>query len=486
MATTLNDLGKTLLAQLYNIVTGGDEHVPPSPNNFLSWCQPGIPFEPVDFTFSAKGIGGGGTAEEDKLLLQEAFNFAQVVDFVPDRTGIYNHDMQQTIYRTSETRISHIYGEILKFSKVVEQELSDQEKAKIEKFRNLLRTKKKVKDLITDEEKEVTTDGPILQAYNDKLSAYLDAKLLYNSKRIAAQAATGPEGKMAVADWSNNATLYQLKVKAAMDAWVSGGYRNEVDQMNAYINQVTQRDMMLWKQMLQEHYEGAIVSGLGPGQEFFYTTVIPGNFATSGGWAGYGLTHETVSSSSHSESNSWSVGGGVSFGFWSAGASASGQSSHYNADFSLSSFKMSFEIAQVIISRPWFYPEFFMNRGWTLRKGEGWMYDDMPSDGKIPPSGNFIAYPTTALFARNIVIESADFTSAYNAYSSSVGGSASIGWGPFSLSGSYSHSESGRNYRSQADGSTLRVPGMQIIGFVNHLIGKAPNPLPDFKDSDFH
>ncbi len=114
------------------------------------------------------------------------------------------------------------------------------------------------------------------------------------------------------------------------------------------------------------------------------------------------------------------------------------------------------------------------------------MYDDMPSDGKIPPSGNFIAYPTTALFARNIVIESADFTSAYSAYSSSVGGSASIGWGPFSLSGSYSHSESGRNYRSQADGSTLRVPGMQIIGFVNHLIGKAPNPLPDFKDSDFH
>src|SRR5581483_11678849 len=85
MATTLNDLGKTLLAQLYNIVTGGDEHIPPSPNNFLSWCQPGIPFEPVDFTFSAKGIGGGGTAEEDKLLLQEAFNFAQVVDFVPDK-----------------------------------------------------------------------------------------------------------------------------------------------------------------------------------------------------------------------------------------------------------------------------------------------------------------------------------------------------------------------------------------------------------------
>jgi hypothetical protein len=29
------------------------------------------------------------------------------------------------------------------------------------------------------------------------------------------------------------------------------------------------------------------------------------------------------------------------------------------------------------------------------------------------------------------------------------------------------------------------VKGMQIIGFVNHLIGKAPNPLPELKDADF-
>src|SRR5207302_1298403 len=126
----------------------------------------------------------------------------------------------------------------------------------------------------------------------------------------------------------------------------------------------------------------------------------------------------------------------------------SGNFASNSQDMALSSFKMSFELAQVVISRPWFYPEFFMNQGWTLRKGEGWMYDDFPSDGKIPPKGKFIAYPTTILFARNIKIESAEFVSAYRAYSNSVGASVSVGWGPFSLSGSYHHSDSDARFSS--------------------------------------
>ena len=66
-------------------------------------------------------------------------------------------------------------------------ELTDEQKAKLEKFRNLLRTTKMVKDIVTDEEKQVTVDGPMLQAYNEKMTAYLAAALQYNAKRIAAQ-----------------------------------------------------------------------------------------------------------------------------------------------------------------------------------------------------------------------------------------------------------------------------------------------------------
>ncbi|MGI0491813.1 hypothetical protein ACN4EG_08370 [Alkalinema pantanalense CENA528] len=486
MAYTLNDLGKVLLSQLHQITTGGDQTVPPSKDTFVSWCEPGIPFMPEDFLFCAKGLGGGKDAEEDKLLVQQAFNLANLIDFIPDPRRTYNNDQQQTIFSTSEARLSHLYGEILRFSKVVSYELSDKEKAKLEKFRNLLRAKKVVKDIITDEEKEVTEDGPVKKAYDSKMVEYIAAATEYNAKRIAAQSAIGPEGKQAVADWTNNAQLYRLRVKAAMDAWVSGGYRNEVDQMNAYINQVTQRDLLLWKQRLLEFYDDADQSGLGAGQTFKYTTLIPGNFASSGGWTNYSVSHSAVNSSTRSSTSSWNAGAGVNFGLFSIGGGASGSSQKYSSNFGVSSFKLSFELAQIVISRPWFYPEFFMNRGWTLRKGEGWTYGDMPSDGAAPPNGNLVGYPTTILFARNISIESAEFVSAYREFSKQVSGGGSVGWGPIRLSGGYSHGSKGTDYNSDAKGATLKVPGMQIIGFVNHLIPKSPNPLPELKDAEFN
>jgi len=72
----LNDLGRTLLAQLYEIVTGGDDSVPRSKDNFFSWCLPGIPYMPEDFIFCVKGFAAQD-AQDYKLLLQQAFNFAK-------------------------------------------------------------------------------------------------------------------------------------------------------------------------------------------------------------------------------------------------------------------------------------------------------------------------------------------------------------------------------------------------------------------------
>ena len=45
---------------------------------------------------------------------------------------------------------------------MVDNELTDEQKAKLEKFRGLLRVTRKVKDIVSDEEKEVTEDGPCL------------------------------------------------------------------------------------------------------------------------------------------------------------------------------------------------------------------------------------------------------------------------------------------------------------------------------------
>jgi len=54
----------------------------------------------------------------------------------------------------------------------------------------------------------------------------------------------------------------------------------------------------------------------------------------------------------------------------------------------------------------------------------------------------------------------------------------------FTLSGNYSHKESGSHFHSESDGATITVPGMQIIGFVNHLLGKTPNLLDGIDEAN--
>jgi hypothetical protein len=486
MAFPLNDLGTAITTQIYHTIMGGDETVKPPKDTFFTWCMPGLPLTANDFDFAAKGIYSAATGEEMNTRLQHAFALSMLFDFIPDVDAPYSTDRQEGMFKPdAEMRLSEMYRQILRFSKVASFDLSDAEKAKLEKFRGLLFTTKKVKDLITDEEKEVTEEGPVLKAYNEKMAAYIAAATEYNAKRVAAAGATGPEGKAAVADWSMNAQLYALKVKAAADAWTAGGYRNEVDEMNGWINQTTQRSLVLWKQELLEAYDKGVVTGTDVAIPFRYTTLVPGDFANSAGWTNIGVSHETVDWAKHNESTSWEVGGKAGWGLFSAGGGVNKSSATQTHDVAISSFSMSFDLAQAIIVRPWFFAEWFANRGWILRKGEGWTFDEMPSDGGRPPKGTFIGYATQAIFVRNLKIKSADFVSAYKATQEEFGANASVGWGPFSLSGSYKHTESDEKFHSQTDGETLSVDGMQIIGFVNHLIGKAPNPAEDLKEEDF-
>lgn len=486
MAFPLNDLGNALTGQIYQTVMGGDTNVRPPDDTFFTWCTPGLPFSAKDLDFCSQGIFSAPDAETQNLRAMHAYNLSMLMDFIPDIRLAYSNDKQAGMYKPdAEKHLSEIYRQILRFSKVADHPLTKEQQAKLDKFHGLLWEKKMVKDLVTDEEKEVTEPSAMMNAYNNFMAKYLEATTEYNSKRAAAAGATGPEGKTASADWIMNQQNYYLKVKAAADAWTSGGYRNEVDDINAYISQTTQRSLRLWKQSLQERYDQAQLSTAEVGVSFPYTTLVPGDLANSDGWTNIGVSHNQTKWAKDNKETSWKLGASANFGLFSVSANGERQTSEYNETHEVESFSMSFDLCQAVIVRAGFYPEWFSNRGWILRKGEGWMFDDMPSDGKRPPDGEFIGYATQAIFARNVKIRSRDFVSAYTATKDHAKGGGSVGFGPFSLGGEYERSESHEKFESETDGETLTVKGMQIIGFVNHLIGKAPNPLEELKDAEF-
>ncbi len=66
-----------------------------------------------------------------------------------------------------------------------------------------------------------------------------------------------------------------------------------------------------------------------------------------------------------------------------------------------------------------------------------------------------------------------------------MGGQCKRRVGAFLAQRQLRHTQSDEKFHSETDGQTLSVRGLQVIGFVNHLISKAPNPLPEIKDTDF-
>src|SRR5680860_411302 len=48
----------SIMGKIYNVLTNGDDTVPKSEDNFLSWCTPGLAVEPDDFDFLTQGLTG--------------------------------------------------------------------------------------------------------------------------------------------------------------------------------------------------------------------------------------------------------------------------------------------------------------------------------------------------------------------------------------------------------------------------------------------
>jgi hypothetical protein len=319
------------------------------------------------------------------------------------------------------------------------------------------------------------------------MAAYSDAALEYNARRIDALTATNSR---AVHDWAINANIYRNKVRAAMADWVANGYKEDFEKIAAFIEQVSRRDMSLLKQQYVEDLERAVLTSPVSGCDFFFTSLVPGSFATSDGWTRFGFDagdFQSHSSSSYNWSSSSGRGGFSFFGF-GAGASHSESSSHseYHGTFDSSHTSMSFEIAQIPISRPWLRTAFLTSHGWRFDQNNVLVKGDRLSDGASPPKGKMPAYPTTAIFVRKLSLsfgEShgfSDFVS--NARSSSSSGGGFIAFGPFFAGGSGSHrSGSGdtrRDYGFNFQNNTMNVDGMQLIGFKCHVLPKSPDPDP--------
>jgi hypothetical protein len=532
-------LANAVMGKLYNVLTNGDATVPPSTDNFFSWCTPGIPVTAEDFRFLSQGLtgivrqeaattlvsatapssgstgttpaapsttstttgaGGGLTpaqldqlrAQDTNQVYQQAEMLARILDFVPDLVNINNSQFASFSVANNEGTLSDRYKFIMTMSQVMDQDLDQATKDKIAKFRGLLQTTTTKTDIVTDAQTQVVGPSPMVNAYNTKMAAYDAAALNYNQAQIDALTANNPA---AVQNWARNAKILRDQVNAAMNDWIANGYKQDYEEIAAYINQVMSRDMSMMKMQYEQDLGNATLTGISSGSDFQYTALAPPDFATSAGWSTFTFNSgdfNQYQNSSFSKSGWSASASGGFFGLGASGGASSDQSkSQFNSGFELDSFNLTFSICQIPILRPWFKDAFLMSKAWRFDQSNPDSKNRLISDGGKPPKGYLPAYPTSVVFIKDLTLgirkDSAAGQYITEQSSSSQGGGVAVFFGPFAFGGSASHySSSGyssQNINSKWDDQGLHVAGMQIAGFKCHIItSKCPDPDPGIKN----
>lgn len=214
---------------------------------------------------------------------------------------------------------------------------------------------------------------------------------------------------------------------------------------------------------------------------YYQTFLVPAVSAwASGGWAEFERRIAESDSYSYSKSTSWAGGVSAGFGLWSIGGGASGSSRYVHERSSASTVNLKFEYLRVRISRPWLRGDILAQRFWTWSKLFG---GQVLSDGgnvavtpPVRPIGRMPVLPQYLIVVRNVELSSAFSTDERTSYEKHVKAGASVGFGPFSLSGSYAESESTKYTHASFDGVTFRIQQPQIIARSGMLLPRSPNP----------
>jgi hypothetical protein len=477
-----NDIMKSFLEYLYSVLNGGTDQVPPSPDTFITFNSPGTPLPPNAFDFAFKPLGAAKDANEVNVLTRQMREFANLVDFIPDPSAFNN---KLTPHQSSQARLSEMYRQILKASKIVDYKMTPAEETILNKAKDYLQDDKMVDEDPFDENPGVMTpvDSPEVKMYQTKERAHNDAKDLYVRRWADAQTLAGEEGKRAAMMWTRMGDIYFKEYINALDDWKVNGYKNTVELARAKVNQLTEKSMVLWKKRLSEmivKHEQEDNNGIN----FLTTTLMPSNFMRQE-WMEYTFSKDVYNRKRTASETKWRAGAAFSMGIVAIGGGASGEDGKQEITVDLDKFRLKMRLCKATIVRPWFYPEFFLNRGWDIPAGAAWTWDKRPSNGNWDnPDGVFIAYPTEVIFAKDIEIICDEFNSRFDAWSKKVSGGGAVSIGPFSIGGGASSTSRGDSFYYDSTTKTIKSRGIQLIGFVNRLIPKAPNLLPTIKQAD--
>lgn len=503
-------LMNSVLGKLSDTLLNGDgKVVPKSDDHYVAFLSPGIPMLVDDFSYALEGFGGivrrtpsadlqasigpqanGGDVGDDaepapdsamasvgedvrqKYMRAEAFH--AMCDLVPDTSGIV--DSGRINVWNPESRVSSVYATALTQSQVIDVQPDEETKGKIDRWRSLLQAEETKKNVVTGQDETVVRESDLVKAYNEKMLHFLGAAIEYNEARISALAG---QDEAAVHRFAINGNLLQMKVRAAMNDWSTNGFKGDYEALTSAIQSVEERSYTLLKQRFREDYARSLLTNPSSGANFLYTAPAPASFARAGaGWTEFAFNSGSFASQHAFSASATRGAAGLTIGIFNGGGSGSTRKERWEGTVDTSTFQLRFLMCRVPIYRPWLHLDYIKSGFWRFAPNNVELANSLISDGKSPPDGLMPAITTECVFIKDLVMTFGNRHSSFLSLKQSADGKGGVAIGPFWAGGAHNNQSDRRSHEAKWDGQSITVSGLQLVGYVCHLLPKAPNPNP--------
>lgn len=443
----------TLYDRLFQAVTyapaGKQNDTFTDANTFIQFAQ-NQALNPADFANLVSPTNPDGD-------LGSSQTFANLVDQMPSQTSSYS---------PSSTLISATYKQIVDGANSTTKPDPAQEE-KYKQAYDYLNTTSTIKDY-TGKETTQTDNSPIYKQYLNNQTAYIAAVSGYRTAYLNYDLSDPVQQRQ----WQANEPMLSNNINQTYTTWRAQGAAQVEQALSALASAINDAVGNVIADAQQTMATG-MASSTGDGSHWYLTYPFPANFAdpNASGFTALSLNSNYLETTASKKATDWGAAGSGSWGLWSASASASGHHAQSHSHMDASTFSLNAEIAVVRIFRPWLNDLIFKMNSWytNMADAHGISIGELTSKQLILP-----LIPTGFVVARNVSI-TADWSSDDKKHvEDAVTSKASVGWGPFSVSGSFSHSSSSDYHKSTFDGGTLKIPGIQIIAWISEITPNSP------------
>ena len=311
---------------------------------------------------------------------------------------------------------------------------------------------------------------------------------LYRDRNFDAIEAYDFEAHKQSPDGARLQRLAQKKTEASHN-WETQGLKGLYERKTARLIYLTSEDPATFWQTLRDRL--AAQKQQAPLRGEYYQTFLVPSIASwaDAGWASFEQTISEQDSYEYSKSTSWSAGISGGWGLWSFGGGASGSTQYHQQQSNVSSVSLKFDYLRVRIDRRWMVEDVFGYKFWTYWKkdfGKTFVSDggNLSVTPPVRPIGRMPVDVRYLIVVRNVELSAAFSHDEVTQYNSQISANASVGWGPFSASGSYQESTGSKYTKGTFDGVTLKIPQPQIIARTGLMLGKTPDPDPTLSWQD--